>query len=445
MILADHRHIGRYDYHIQLIDFAELLLLGQCGTGHTGQLAVHTEVVLEGDGGKRLVFLLNADAFLRLNRLVQPVGETATGHKTSGKGIHDHDAVLVDHVIHVQLHAAMRLDCLIDMMRQSCVLGIGIGSGGQAEEFFCLDHAVRRQNGGIRLLVHNVVRVDVIVLLLGIQLGHDVLAQGADKLIRALIEIRGLLALSGNNQRRSCLVDQNGVHLVHDGKSVPALYHALLVHHHVVTQVIEAVLIIGAVRDIRVVSGVLFSLRLPMNNQPGGQSHEAVDLAHFLGVARCQIIIDRDDMHAVTGQCVEVGGHGSNQRLALTGLHLGDASLMQDDAAKQLHMEGALAQHTVICLPDSGKGIREDIIQRFSRRQPVPEHLRHAAQLLVPHILVGWSESLDPVCNFFQLSQLMVTVGTEYLTDDTHFGKKSFLSFCRGTAADVLPSQVTRL
>ena len=48
-------------------------------------------------------------------------------------------------------------------------------------------------------------------------------------------------------------------------------------------------------------------------------------------------------------------------------------------------------------------------------------------------------------CNFFQLSQLMVTVGTEYLTDDTHFGKKSFLSFCRGTAADVLPSQETRL
>src|SRR3546814_5812024 len=48
--------------------------LGHCRAGHAGQLRVESEVVLEGDRSERLVFLLDGDAFLGLERLVQAFG-----------------------------------------------------------------------------------------------------------------------------------------------------------------------------------------------------------------------------------------------------------------------------------------------------------------------------------------------------------------------------------
>ena len=52
-------------------------------------------------------------------------------------------------------------------------------------------------------------------------------------------------------------------------------------------------------------------------------------LAHPLGVALGQVVVDRDDVHAFTGQGVEVGGQRPDQGLALTGAHLGDVAQVQ--------------------------------------------------------------------------------------------------------------------
>ena len=49
IVLTGYRLVGRDFNNVQLIGVAEFLFLGQRGTGHAGQLAVQTEVVLEGN------------------------------------------------------------------------------------------------------------------------------------------------------------------------------------------------------------------------------------------------------------------------------------------------------------------------------------------------------------------------------------------------------------
>ena len=57
--LRMNRLVGRDLDDVELIGVAELLLLGQRGTGHAGQLAVQAEVVLEGDGREGLALVLD--------------------------------------------------------------------------------------------------------------------------------------------------------------------------------------------------------------------------------------------------------------------------------------------------------------------------------------------------------------------------------------------------
>ena len=60
-----------------------------------------------------------------------------------------------------------------------------------------------------------------------------------------------LNALAGDDQGGAGLVDEDGVHLVHDGEGVAPLDALLGVDGHVVPEVVEAQLVIGAVGDIR--------------------------------------------------------------------------------------------------------------------------------------------------------------------------------------------------
>ena len=69
-----------------------------------------------------------------------------------------------------------------------------------------------------------------------------------------------------------------------------------------------------------------------------GQPQEAIDLTHPLGVAACQVIIDGNDMYALTGQRIEVDRQGGNERFTFTGLHLGDLALVQDNATDELYV-----------------------------------------------------------------------------------------------------------
>ena len=83
-VVSDHVPVGGDDHDRQLVDVAELLVLGHGGTGHARELLVHAEVVLQRDGRERLVLLANVHALLGLDRLVQAL-RVATADTSGGR------------------------------------------------------------------------------------------------------------------------------------------------------------------------------------------------------------------------------------------------------------------------------------------------------------------------------------------------------------------------
>ena len=59
-----------------------------------------------------------------------------------------------------------------------------------------------------------------------------------------------LVGRAADDQRRARLVDEDRVDLVDDGEVVAALDRSSAVHGHVVAQVVEAELVVGAVGDV---------------------------------------------------------------------------------------------------------------------------------------------------------------------------------------------------
>ena len=228
------------------------------------------------------------------------------------------------------------------------------------------------------------------------------------------------LALAGDDKRRPRLVDEDGVNLIHDDEIVAALHHFLLVDGHVVAQIIEAELVVRAVGDIGGIGDTALPSAEIVDDQADGETEEAVYLAHPLRVTLGQIVVDRDNVDALAGQGIEVGRKQRNKRFAFAGLHFRNASLMQHDAADDLHAVGTHSQHAVRRLADGRKGLRKKVIQRFTGGQTIPELLRLCAELLVRELAVGILQRHDGVDGRLQLLDLTLGARAEYFCKQTH-------------------------
>ena len=69
---------------MQTVDLLEFERFGIGGAGHTGELGIETEIILEGSRGQSLALLLNIQPFFGFNRLMQALRETAAGHGAAG-------------------------------------------------------------------------------------------------------------------------------------------------------------------------------------------------------------------------------------------------------------------------------------------------------------------------------------------------------------------------
>ena len=72
-VISYHGLVGGNLHYVKAVYLAELVFLGHSRTGHTRQLSIHTEVVLESDGRQGSVFLLNVHSFLCFNCLMETV------------------------------------------------------------------------------------------------------------------------------------------------------------------------------------------------------------------------------------------------------------------------------------------------------------------------------------------------------------------------------------
>ena len=199
------------------VNLLELFGLGEGGTGHTGELVVEAEEVLEGDGGKSHRLLFDGDAFLGLNGLVETFVVAATLHQTASMLVHDHDVAAVgDDVIFIAFENDLGAESLLHMVDQA-----GVAGGVEildAEQLLNFLYALVGEGDTAAFFVK-----DVIV---GGELGGN---------LGELVVGVGIVASGrGDNKWGASLVNQNGVHLVHDGEVEFALAEELGLGDHIV-------------------------------------------------------------------------------------------------------------------------------------------------------------------------------------------------------------------
>ena len=187
-----------------------------------------------------------------------------------------------------------------------------------------------------------------------------------DDAIDFVVEVGRLLGRAGDDQRRPRFVDQDAVDFVDDREVVPALHVVREVELHVVAQVVEAELVVGAVGDVAAVGDLALLVVQVVLDDADRHAEEAVDAAHPLGVAAGQVVVDRDDVDALAFERVEVGGQRGDERLAFAGLHLGDLAAVQHHAADELHVEVPHVQHAAAGLADDGEGLGQQVVERLA-------------------------------------------------------------------------------
>ena len=152
---AAHDLVRRHHHDVELVGLLELDRLGVGRAGHAAELRVHAEVVLDGDGGERLVLALDLHALLRLDRLVQPVRPAPARHEAAGELVDDDDLAVLHHVVDVALEERVRLQRLRDVVQ-----GVDLARVVEvrdAEQPLALRDALLREHGVAVLLVDRVV------------------------------------------------------------------------------------------------------------------------------------------------------------------------------------------------------------------------------------------------------------------------------------------------
>ena len=368
LVGPDHRLVRGDGDHAELVGLVELVRLGLGGPGHAGELVVEPEVVLQRDRGERLVLVLDLHAFLRLDGLVHAFAVAAAVQHPAGELVHDQDLAVDDDVVLVLLIQFLglervvqeadqrRVDRLVQVLDAEPVLDL-------------LDPGLHDADGPL-LLVDLVIALAVLA---APQPGRDL---GEFEVPPAV-----LVGGTADNQRRTRFVDENGVDFVHDREIVPPLDAFLQTPGHVVPEVVETELVVGAVGNVGLVLlAPLVRLHLRQDHAHL-QAQEVVDPPHPFRVPLGQVIVDGDDVHALAGQRVQVGGQHAGEGLALTGLHLRDVAHVQGRPAHQLHIEVPLADGPLGRLPDGRERLGHQVIQRLAVGMALPQFVRHCPEL----------------------------------------------------------------
>ena len=202
-------------------------------------------------------------------------------------------------------------------------------------------------------------QIDRVVTTFRVTFGFHQLALGQQRRygVHAHIKFGVIFGLTGNNQRRTRLVDQDGIHFVNDGKTQTA-HHAISRRiDHVVAQIIKTEFVVGAVSDIRGVGDLLIVVWHLRKIHPYGEAEKLMQAPHPFRVTLGEVIVDRNHMHRFAGNRVEIGRQRRHQRLAFTRTHFGNLAAVQDHAAYQLHIKVAHAERTQPRFAHHGEGL----------------------------------------------------------------------------------------
>ena len=290
-----------------------------------------------------------------------------------------------------------------------------------AQQALAVRHAHLGEGDGLGLLVDDVVaRLLQLGPLLGLLVAGDAGAglQLRDDGVDPVVLVRGLLGRAADDERRAGLVDQDRVDLVHDREVVAALHVHAEVELHVVAQVVEAELVVGAVGDVGRVGHLPLAVVQVVLDDADREPEELVELAHPLRVALGKVVVDCDDVDALAGERVQIGSERRDERLALAGLHLGERPAMQRQAADQLHVEVTHVEHASPALANDREGLGHQIVERRALGQALPELGRLGSEGLIVERPQRRLERPDLLHQGSDLLQLALVLGADDARQD---------------------------
>ena len=106
-----------------------------------------------------------------------------------------------------------------------------------------------------------------------------------------------------------------------------------------------------------------------------------VDLPHPNSVAARQILVHRNDVHAVPRKRVQVERRGGGERLALARKHLDRGAAVEPDAAQKLDVKMPLAKRSPRRFAHKRERFGKDIVERGALSDP---RLQRAGTLFEP-------------------------------------------------------------
>src|SRR5690606_13652434 len=134
------------------------------------------------------------------------------------------------------------------------------------------------------------------------------------------------------------------------------------------------------------------------------------------------------DVVALALDRVEVGCQRGDERLALAGPHLGDLAAMKDDAADQLHVEVAHAEHALRGFTHGSESFGKDVVERLALGKLLAELVRLGGQLGIRESLELGLQRVDLGDDLLERANVTVVGGSEYrLGERTEHGAVSCL------------------
>ena len=123
-------------------------------------------------------------------------------------------------------------------------------------------------------------------------------------------------------------------------------------------------------------------------------------------------------MGALPQQSVEIERQGCDEGLALARFHFGDAALMQDDAADELHVIVAQADGADRSFAHESERLRQDVFHARAAAQLRFEIGGGGFHLLRAELLHPRLKRVDPVHRFLIAGQRLFHRVAQYFSDD---------------------------
>ena len=350
----------------QSVDRFEFLRRCNGSTCHTSLLLILIEEILERDRRHCLCLALNINMFLGLQSLMQAIRKTPAFHDTTCKTVHQHHSAVFDHVIPVTLIQRMCLQSHLHMMTEHQMLRIGIIL--QVQDLLDLpDTPVRQVHAAVLFIDHIIAGLLSSIAGQRIQLA-DLTRTGAalqllHQVITLPVKLQSRAFHTRNNQRRPGLVDQYRIDFVHDRIKKTPLHAALLIHYHVITQIVESQFIVRHIRDIAGICLLTAQRVHPLQNHAHRYTEKPMNPSDIHRITVGQIIINSHNMHAAARQTHQIRRKSCHKGLTLASLHLSNMPLVKGNTAQNLNVIRIQSDRTISCFPDRCKRLRQQLIQ----------------------------------------------------------------------------------